>query len=351
MRAFRSIRPCLAALSLACIFAGLGYGELPSPNAEAPRQAEVQPKRPAPRYQIRTSDRQVRVYVLEGESEQGKLIRTRPLADGERPPDLSRVIRSERRTTRRWLACRERLYGNLSTAEAQHDAWLEVVEKLELFVESDPAHLGGMADLIGACLSLLDFESDTSLGSNVCLLAARRARDFEELASPLEPQHQQFLALVRARLFLAMKLYPCAAQAVKKAGDGIDARFVRSVLRGLNQGRFIELEQFQIKPFQIAVYVAQGASPDPKLLWPERHFIVMPGKDPRPESALGYSLARRGEYGDYRYSLYFHFLNRSKPVRLFGARRPSYDEVRDLVSRSIRAAHAAQPSEKTGESR
>ena len=284
----------------------------------------------------------LRTYLTDAQGANRILIRSRPPGGGDAPAGApAEPAVDEIEATRLWMACKTRVVsGSFPNSLVAHDAWLETAERLERRLQQDPDNLGVLRDLVSAYVHLVEFEADTPLGSNICLLAGRRISEFERKAAPLDPVDARDMAKARVSLFYAMKLYPCVVESLKEIGDDGRAKSWRQALAIFDQADFTALETFPVGRVRVRVYQANGAPPDPRLLWEELYFIISGGDRVSPEGTTAYVLVHQGPPGAERYFLYFRALNRSQLALIYGTRRPDLAALRSWVVNSVQTALA-----------
>jgi hypothetical protein len=329
-------------LILLVAIAVVGCSKKPDAAApEVPPQPDAAPQPAAAwRYELDASGPAPRLYAVDPAGGERVLIRVLGPGKTLSETELARLASEEAPLTDRWQAAKAAVVSKpLDSPESRHDAWLEVAERLEECRDDAPAHLGILRDLLSAYGNLLAFESTTSLGSNLCLLASERAAEYERLASPPDASDARLLRLLRASLFLVMKNYPCATEQLASL-DGPEAATLRRMMEAVGQAQFAEVERFTIGPLEVRVCRTRGGPPDGKLLWSQLYLIICPPGGPVPHRTMCYTLSRNGEGGDLRYSLYFASLNRSSLVQLYGDTPPDYADLREQVESSVRQALA-----------
>lgn len=288
-------------------------------------------------------DGQYRLYAVDPDNGKRYLLRVLPTDDPRASQGSPPLADRDAELNRRWRQARSvpQRRGHQTPAEA-HDVWLETAERLEACHESDTQHLGVLRDLLSAYSNVLRFERPTTLGTNICRLASRKADLYAQLASPLAPQDRQRLATLRAWLFFVMRAYPLAVEQIARAGDTPRARQLADACAALGQSEFIELEQFEEGPFEVRSYRTSSPCPNEHLLWGQTYFLVAPKETASPHTTLCYVLTRRGEENNRQYALHFRSLNRSRLLVQFGSVAPSYPQIRRRVAEAARRAITPQ---------
>ena len=305
------------------------------------KQASVKPESTW-RYVLTTEAGKQRVYITDTLGNGRLLIRSNTDGGGAvGAPAAKLSAETESEPTRMWLAGRARASAiplPLRNDPATHDALLETAGRLEKLFQQDPTHLGILRDMIVAYMQLLEFESTTSLGANICLLGARRISEFEQKASPLGPDDQRLVEGARTEIFCYMKLFPCVVDYLRKSGHAEEANPWQQVLAILGQEKFTDLGTFSVGKLTVQTFRNDGLPPNPQLLWEELYFVIS-GRDPKaPESTTAYVLVQQGPPGKEAYYLYFRAVNRSQLVLIFGRKKPDYEELRNWIEGTIRAA-------------
>ncbi len=123
-------------------------------------------------------DGKLRIFFVAGDEELA-LIRIRndsrqTLSESEQ----AEIRTSESEMVQRWLKCKSRFETKPpSTPLEEHDALLEVADRLEPLHKEDPRHLGVLRDLLTVYAQLLAFEQESDLGLNLCVLASDKLVD------------------------------------------------------------------------------------------------------------------------------------------------------------------------------
>jgi hypothetical protein len=284
-----------------------------------------------------------RVYITDASGNDRLLIRSFDAAAGaDGISDTIDWSKRELESTREWMACKARVSsGTLADPLIAHDAWLETAERLEKRLQLDPDHLGVLRGLIAAYAHVLSFETNTALGSNICLLGGRRISEFERKASPLGPDDKRLVDDVRSAIFYAMKLYPSVLDYLQRMGDANRARPLREALVAIGQEHYSDAGGFSVGALTVRIYRNSGMSPDPRLLWEKLYFVIS-GRDlVAPESTTAYVLVQQGAPGREHHYLYFRAANRSQLVLIYGRNTPYFLDLRKWVEASVRSAVAS----------
>ena len=118
---------------------------------------------------------------------------------------------------------------------------------------------------------------------------------------------------------------------------------LKLVLQALGQDTFEEYPAFDAGVMRIRVFRTLAASPRTTLQWPELHFMVARPDAKMPADFLSYTLSRTGEGNAKRWYLWFHALNRSELVTLYGTTVPDFLSLKKQVQQ-----HTQSSLEKAG---
>jgi hypothetical protein len=222
-------------------------------------------------------------------------------------------------------------FGDKDAAD-RHEGWLAVVEDLEAERSAQPRSVAVLRDLLVAYGQLLAFERTTALGSNVCLVASRRMKELEELASPLGDADRDLVWHMRAWLAFVMGMPPLAAEACSTMKSSEAAAEIRSSLEALGQRTYEEGRNFACGPLRVRPFINRGASPAEDALWPERCYVAAPLDDAALHRTTMIAVCRM----DGRWSMWLHALNRRELLLPLGEQRPDEKLVRSHVIRILR---------------
>lgn len=282
--------------------------------------------------------------TISTDGDQRVLIRNRTETKPElRAEEEAKIRESEKQFVRKWLEGKKRYQTKPPTNPLEeHDALLEVADRLERLHEKDAEHLGVLRDLLTVYSQLLAFERESDLGSNLCVLASDKLVDFERRAAPLDSGDQQLVDRTRAWLHFVTHHYPPAAF----TGDAA----TRNSLSIIDQQYFETLESFKIGQLKAEVFSTIGESPDPDLLWDVYHILVGYPNDKNPAHQVGYTLCSQGKGKHQRWYLMGHVLNRSSMIRFFGTERPELLTMKSSVAQHVLSMQSgsAKPQESGG---
>lgn len=260
------------------------------------------------------------------------------------PPGGWNDAEQERRRTQEaaahapWQACIERVRRPQPTAEDRHDAWLEACAKLEAALAADPAHLLIQRDLLNAEITLLGYERDSPFAASVCRSACDRLVAYVRDTHPAEPSEAAFAVTAEAWLYFHKRVYPAAAESLKRIPDPEARRSLTDALETIQQRRFLPLETWTVDRCTVRAYRTVGGSPDADLVWPECHFVIAPTEAPAaPARTMSYTLGAYGAGDERRFYLRFHSFGDAELVLMYGAERPSYSLVKQQIGELIRA--------------